>query len=113
MKQRFNQFFFLFPQNRIAGLDRDNNPTTIITHHTTSGVIQTYINSQMTNISTAEPNLNENTPLHNRVESIESPVFLYSNMTTPSQEDLLGNIGSCDPLFSAQSEEQIDLGKDN
>lgn len=38
-------------------------------------------------------------------------IFLYSDMGTPSQEDLIGNIGSCDPLFSAQSDEQIDIGE--
>lgn len=38
-------------------------------------------------------------------------IFLYSTIGTPSQEDLIGNIGSCDPLFSEHSEELIDIGK--
>lgn len=102
----------------MANLDKDNNPT-INCCTTTTGVggigaggVYNCVNNhqQITNIP--QINLNENLLVNNRIESIESPVYSFSTMTTPSQEDLLHSIdGSCDPLFTTQNDEQIDLGK--
>ncbi len=57
-------------------------------------------------------NLTENSSASTKGEGdiIESPVYSFATMTTPSHENLLlGNMGSCDP-FGAQCDEQIDLG---
>lgn len=87
------------------------------------------LNSQPNNMANiSELNLNENGKQSDQQSQLSSSslsiqqqqsqqpsppaIFLYSAMGSPSQEDLVGNnIGSCDPLFSAHSEELIDIGE--
>lgn len=121
-------------QNRIASLDKDNNPTTSLSKSSSIGMSSYSLNNQPNNMANISE-LNENSkpadqqsPLSNESSTSststnqqqtqqqhqQSPptIFLYSAMGSPSQEDLVGNnVGSCDPLFSAHSEELIDIGK--
>lgn len=85
----------------MAALDKDNNPTT-----TTATILQHQQNHNQ-NINL----LNENSTYNNRQESIDSHVFSYSTMTTPSQENLLQCTGSCDPLYDTRSEEHAEMSK--
>lgn len=85
----------------MAALDKDNNPTT-----TTATILQHQQNqNQNQNL------LNENSAYNNRQESIDSHVFSYSTMTTPSQENLLECNGSCDPLYDTRSEEHQEMSE--
>lgn len=72
-----------------------------------------YVNNHPLRECSSQINLNENSSASTNVEGdiIESPVYSFSTMTTPSHENLLlGNVGSCDPLFGVQCDEQIDSG---
>lgn len=86
----------------MAALDKDNNPTT-----TTTATILQHQQNQNININI----LNENLAYNNRQESIDSHVFSYSTMTTPSQENLLECNGSCDPLYGTRCEEQAEMSE--
>lgn len=86
----------------MAALDKDNNPTTTLT-----ATILQHQPNQNQNINI----LNENSSYNNRQESIDSHVFSYSTMTTPSQENLLECTGSCDPLYDTRSEEHAEMSE--
>ncbi|KAG4073279.1 hypothetical protein HA402_008625 [Bradysia odoriphaga] len=99
-------------ENRLANLDKDNNPascTAILNGVVVGGGGTCFAN--LTDCS-SQINLNENSSTSTKAEGdmIESPVYSFSTMTTPSHENLLlGNVGSCDPLFGVRCDEQIDL----
>lgn len=111
-------------QNRLANLDKDNNPpsssctatsnggaVTSTSNNSSSGVC--FSNNQSLTRCSSQINLNENSSANTEVEGdiIESPVYSFSTIATPSHENLLvGNDGSCDPLFGVQCDEQIDSG---
>lgn len=105
---------FYITQNRLANLDKDNNPAscTATSNGTVAGGGVCCANNHPLTDCSSQINLNENSSA-SKVEGdiIESPVYSFSTMTTPSHENLLlGNVGSCDPLFGVQCDEQIDSG---
>lgn len=107
----FLQSNFYITQNRLANLDKDNNPASCTATSNGGGVC--YANNHPLTDCSSQINLNENSSASTKVEGdiIESPVYSFSTMTTPSHENLLlGNVGSCDPLFGVQCDEQIDSG---
>uniref|UniRef100_A0A6B2E7E3 DUF4802 domain-containing protein n=1 Tax=Phlebotomus kandelakii TaxID=1109342 RepID=A0A6B2E7E3_9DIPT len=84
-------------ENRLAALDKDNNPTS-------SPATWTYCSGTSTASCTT---MNENCtgsaegcPLGDQEDSLDSPIYTCSTMTTPSQENLLTCTGSCDPLYA-------------
>lgn len=108
---------FSITQNRLANLDRDNNPAscTAILNGGGGGGVGSGGGVCFANLTdcSSQINLNENSSNNTKAEGdiIESPVYSFSTMTTPSHENLLlGNVGSCDPLFGVRCDEQIDLG---
>lgn len=101
---------FSITQNRLANLDKDNNPASCTAILSGAGGGVCFAN--LTDCS-SQINLNENSSASTKAEGdiIESPVYSFSTMTTPSNENLLlGNAGSCDSLFGVRCDEQIDLG---
>lgn len=111
-------------QNRLASLDKDNNPRHIAASPSNSSIRTASPNASSASslhagvenlrlnaaspISTSTHSRSTSSLSQQRIALLESPAFSYSAMSVPSEEDLLGNIdGSSDPLFAAQSDENI------
>ncbi|XP_055690729.1 uncharacterized protein LOC129794124 isoform X1 [Lutzomyia longipalpis] len=90
-------------QNRLAALDKDNNPTNTPANWTYCSGTSTASCTTMNENCTGSV---ENCPLNDTEESLDSPIYTCSTMTTPSQENLLTCTGSCDPLYAHSSCQQ-------
>ncbi|XP_059609139.1 uncharacterized protein LOC132256663 isoform X2 [Phlebotomus argentipes] len=77
-------------ENRLATLDKDNNPTS-------SPVNWTYCSGGSMNENCPG---SSDCPLGDSEETLDSPIYTCSTITTPSQENLLTCTGSCDPLYA-------------
>ncbi|GAB0090341.1 hypothetical protein DMENIID0001_050670 [Sergentomyia squamirostris] len=89
-------------QTRLAALDKDNNPTNSpVNWAYCSGGATGSCNTMNENCSGSAA---EGCPLRDAErESLDSPIYSCSTMTTPSQENLLSCPSSCDPLCSHPS----------
>ncbi|XP_055624425.1 uncharacterized protein LOC129767482 [Toxorhynchites rutilus septentrionalis] len=100
-------------ENRLAALDKENNKASTL--NLSSSSYEMHGSNQQLNITTQEQQQQcsgqqsrQATPNTTRKqESFESTLYSCSSATSPSQENLLECTGSCDPLFSMVSQEQL------
>ncbi|XP_058838387.1 uncharacterized protein LOC131694049 [Topomyia yanbarensis] len=102
-------------ENRLAALDKENNKTSTLSLSLSS--YEMFGSSQQLNTISAgsEQQLNSDQQQHRQTtpngtrkqESIDSSLYSCSSATSPSQENLLGCTGSCDPLFNMSNQEQM------
>lgn len=94
-------------QNRLANLDKDNNPAHVSSRPRSSASVHVVENGLANCLNeqrfvAADQRFNGSNS--NTVEHELNVAFRFNSMTTPSQEDLLGNLdGSCDPLFANEN----------
>lgn len=106
-------------QNRLAALDKENNKTSTLSLSPSSydmfGSNQqlTACTPQDQQQSYDQQSQQQATPNTTRKqESIDSSLYSCSSGTSPSQENLLGCTGSCDPLYNMAAQEHMeDLGE--
>ncbi|XP_029735322.2 uncharacterized protein LOC115270206 [Aedes albopictus] len=98
-------------ENRLAALDKENNKTSTL--NLSSSGYEMLRNSQQS-LDASEQHQQQycdhqqTTPSAARKqESIDSSMYSCSAATSPSQENLLGCTGSCDPLFNMATQEPM------
>lgn len=97
-------------ENRLAALDKENNKTPTL-NLSSSGYEMLRNSQQSLNASCHEQQYcdhQEATPSATRKqESVDSSMYSCSSATSPSQENLLGCTGSCDPLYNMSAQEPM------
>ncbi|EDS35585.1 conserved hypothetical protein [Culex quinquefasciatus] len=102
-------------ENRLAALDKENNKTSTLSLSPSSydmfGSNQqlTACTPQDQQQSYDQQSQQQATPNTTRKqESIDSSLYSCSSGTSPSQENLLGCTGSCDPLYNMAAQEHME-----
>ncbi|EAT32399.1 AAEL015444-PA, partial [Aedes aegypti] len=100
-------------ENRLAALDKENNKTSTL-NLSSSGYEMLRNSQQSLDTSCHEQQQQQycdhqqTTPNATRKqESIDSSMYSCSSATSPSQENLLGCTGSCDPLYNMANQEPM------
>lgn len=107
-------------ENRLAALDKENNKTSTLSL-SPSGYDMFGSNQQLTactpqdqqqqnyDLQSQQQQHQQATPNTTRKqESIDSSLYSCSEGTSPSQENLLGCTGSCDPLYNMVTQEHME-----
>ncbi|XP_055529447.1 uncharacterized protein LOC129721189 [Wyeomyia smithii] len=104
-------------ENRLAALDKENNKTSSVNLSLSN--YEMFGSNQQLNVNASGLEQQQNLPEQQsqqqetpsatrKQESVDSSLYSCSSTTSPSQENLLGCTGSCDPLYTMVNQQQME-----